>query len=171
VPLFHCLCLVFLSLGHVSPPSCMPMPPSSAQLSFVFTLPHHSCPFCLHCLGSSSKFFWSSPDPKVSHRGSTGDPTFPLPSPTLRSYFPDISLCQLQRCFCLIFFRLKKFIPKESYKEGRPRLVTPPSSLVMAHRHPPHPFASVSVLKWSCIITHSSHFSTFQEDFKARNSR
>ena len=57
VPFFHCLCLVFLSSGDLSLPSCMPMPLSSTQLKFVFTSPYHSCPFCLHCLGSSSKIF------------------------------------------------------------------------------------------------------------------
>ena len=92
VPFFHRLCLVFLSSGHLSPPSCMPIAPLSAQLSFVFTLPDHSCPICLYCLGSLSKCCWSSPGPKATHRGATGSPALPLPSPTLELSLPDVSL-------------------------------------------------------------------------------
>ena len=140
MPFFQCLCLVFLSLGHVSPPSCMPMPPVCSKLSFVFTLPHNSCPFCLHCLGSSSKIFWSSPDPKSTHRGATGSPALPLPSPTLSLSLPDVSLLLSQRGFCLTFFQEKKVDRTFLAIEGTPLLVPSHSWCTMALRHPPPPF-------------------------------
>ena len=139
-PSFHRLCLVVRSSGHLYLPSCMPIAPSTLELSFVF---HFALPF-LPFLPALFRFldpvFWSSPDPKAKHRGATGHPALPLPSPTLRSSSPDVSLPQLQRCFCLTFFRLKKVLPREFYKEGIPRLVTPPSLLAMAHRYPPPSF-------------------------------
>ena len=142
VPFFHCLCLVFLSSGDLSLPSCMPMPLSSAQLSFVFTSPYHSCPFCLHCLGSSSKIFWSSPDPKSTHRGATGSPVLPLPSPTLSLSLPDVSLLLSQRGFCLTFFQEKKVDRTFLAIEGTPPLLPSHSWswCAMALRHPPPPF-------------------------------
>ena len=157
-PSFHRLCLVLRSSGHLSLPSCMPMAPLTLELSFVF---HFALPF-LPFLPALFRFldpvFWSSLDPKAKHRGATGHPALALPSPTLRSYFPDVSLRQLQRCFCLIFFRLKKAIPKESLNEGIPRLVPSPLCLPLPIVIPPHPFASVSASHCSFFIHNSSRF-------------
>ena len=141
LPFFHRLCLVLRSSGHLSLHSCIPMAPSNAQLSFVCTLPDHSCPFCLHCLGASFQFFGSSPDPKAKHRGATGHPALPLPSLTLGLFLSDVFLLLAQRCFCLTFFQEKKVVRTFLSKEGTPLLVPSRSLHAMAHRHPPRPFS------------------------------
>lgn len=125
LPFFHRLCLVLRSSGHLSLHSCIPMAPSNAQLSFVCTLPDHSCPFCLHCLGASFQFFGSSPDPKAKHRGATGHPALPLPSLTLGLFLSDVFLLLAQRCFCLTFFQEKKVVRTFLSKEGTPCLFPP----------------------------------------------
>jgi hypothetical protein len=137
------------------------MSPATSQLSFVSTLPHLSFPFCLHCLGSSFQCFGSSLDPKAKHRGATGHPASPPPSPTLRSSLSDVSLLLSQRCFCLIFFQLKKVVWKVSSKEGTPRLFPPALCMSWPTDILPHPLPSLSASKCSISIPNFSRFEFF----------
>jgi hypothetical protein len=137
------------------------MSPATSQLSIVITLPHLSFPFCLHCLGSSFQSFGSSLDPTAKHRGATGHPASPPPYPTLTSPLSDVSLLLSQRCFCLIFFQLKKVVRKVSSKKGTPMLVSSRALHAMAHIHPPHPLPSLSAYKYSISIPNLSRFEFF----------
>jgi hypothetical protein len=141
LPFFHRLCLVFRSSGHLSLHSCIPMAPSNAQLSFVCTLPDHSCPFCLHCLGALFQFFGSSPDPKAKHRDATGHPALPLPS-TLRLFLSDVFLLLAQHCFCLTFFQEKKVVRTFLSKEGTPCLFPPALCMPWPTDTPPRSFST-----------------------------
>ena len=158
LPFFHRLCLILRSSGHLSLPSCIPMAPSNAQLSFVCTLSHHSCPFCLHCLGASFQFFGSSPDPKAKHRGATGHPALSLPSLTLGLFLSDVFLLLAQRCFCLTFFRIKKLFVRFYQKKVPPCLFPPALCMPWPTDTPPDPFPSLSASKCSFFVPNSSRF-------------